>query len=191
MKSVTVVGAGALGSHLVQFIRSLPISVKAVDCDRVEQKNVASQFHAKSSVGKGKVLGLQQTVQFLWGTKIATVPHRLTAENDGQLLGGADLVVDCLDNGASRRIVQSYVRKKGVPCVHGALAADAAFGQVVWDERFSVDDEPSDRAPTCEDGAHLPFIVTVAAYLARSVQTFVLDGRKIGYQVRPNGAVQV
>lgn len=191
MKAVTVVGVGALGSHLVQFVRSLPVSVKIVDFDRVEQRNVLSQFHSKGSVGKGKVIGLQQVMQLLWGTKVSTVPHRLTAENDVQILGGADLVVDCLDNGASRRIVQGFARKAGVPCLHGALAADGSFGRVVWDEHFVVDDESIQGAPTCEDGAHLPFIVMTSAYMARSVQAFVADGKRIGYHVRPNGAIAV
>jgi len=190
MKNITIVGVGALGSHFVQFARGFPAALKIIDFDRVEQKNVASQFHAKTSVGKGKVLGLQQTVQLLWGMKLTTVPHKLTSENEAQILGGADLIVDCLDNGAARRIVQGFVRKNTIPCVHGALAADAAFGRVVWDESFAIDDEPGEGAPTCEDGVHLPFIALASSLLARAVQVFITDGKKIGYQIRPNGVVQ-
>jgi molybdopterin/thiamine biosynthesis adenylyltransferase len=188
MKRITVIGVGALGSHFVQFARNLRVQFKIVDFDRVEQKNTMSQFHAKTSVGKGKVLGLGQLTNLLWGMKLSTIPHKLTVENDKQILGESDLVVDCLDNGAARRIVQSYVRANKIPCVHGALAADAGFGRVVWDESFVIDDEPAEGVPTCEDGQHLPFITLVSGYLARSVQAFIHDESRIGYQINPKGA---
>ena len=35
-------------------------------------------------------------------------------------------------------------------------------------------------ASTCEDGEFLPFIALTAAYMARSVQIFLKDGKKIG-----------
>src|SRR5262245_66462519 len=101
LQLIIVVGVGALGSHVVQLIRNVGATIRVVDFDRVEQKNVASQFHAKQSVGKSKVVGLQQTMQFLFGLKIEVVPHKLVAENSNELLGKADLVIDCLDNGAS------------------------------------------------------------------------------------------
>jgi molybdopterin-synthase adenylyltransferase len=189
MSNVTLVGAGALGSHAVQFLRGTGADLRVIDFDRVEQRNVASQFHGKSSVGKSKVQSLQQTMAFLFGTKIDAIPHKLVAENARELLGRTDLVVDCLDNGASRRLVQEVVRAGGVPCVHGALAADGSFGRVIWDDRFTVDDEPEAGAATCEDGAHLPFIAITAAYLARAVQSFLKAGEKIGYHIHPGGAI--
>jgi molybdopterin/thiamine biosynthesis adenylyltransferase len=161
-----------------------------VDFDRVEQKNVASQFHAKQSVGKSKVVGLQQTMQFLFGLKIEVVPHKLVAENANELLGKADLVVDCLDNGASRRLVQTFVRANSIACLHGALAADGTFGRVVWDEDFAIDDEPGEGAATCDDGDHLPFIATTAALLAQAAAAFIKTGDKFGFQIHPGGATR-
>jgi molybdopterin/thiamine biosynthesis adenylyltransferase len=190
MKTILVVGVGALGSHVVQLIRNAGATIRVVDFDRVEQKNVASQFHAKQSVGKSKVVGLQQTMQFLFGLKIEVVPHKLVAENATELLGKADLVVDCLDNGAARRLVQTFVRANSIACLHGALAADGTFGRVVWDEDFTIDDEPSEGAATCDDGDHLPFIATTAALLAQSAAAFLKTGDKFGYQIHPGGATR-
>jgi molybdopterin/thiamine biosynthesis adenylyltransferase len=190
MKNVTVVGIGALGSHLVQLTRNFGVQIKVIDFDRVEQRNTASQFHSKPSVGKSKVLGLQQTMNLLWGSKIGTIPHELTSQNDDQILSGSDLIVDCLDNGKARRIVQGFSRRSHTPCLHGALAADGSFGRVVWDKDFVIDDEPSAGAATCEDGAHLPFIVIVSAFMAKAVQQFLANGKLVGFQVRPNGVIQ-
>ena len=131
---------------------------------------------------------LQQTLNFLYGTKLEAIPHRLTLENVFMLLSDSDLVADCLDNAPSRRLVQTVVRAHKIPCLHGALAADGAYGRSCWDEQFVID-EGAAGAPTCEDGRHLPFVALVAAYLARSVQEFVATGRKVGFEVSPFGAV--
>jgi len=191
MKNLVVVGAGALGSHAVQFLRNAGVTLRVVDFDRVEQRNVASQFHGRAAVGKSKVVSLQQGMLFYFGLKIDAVPHKLTADNVRELLGRADLVVDCLDNGEARRVVQQTVRDTSTACVHGALAADGAFGRVIWDEQFQIDDESTAGAATCADGAHLPFIAITSAYLAQAAQEYVTTGRKTGYQVYAGGAVLV
>ena len=186
MKTIIVVGVGALGSHVVQLLRNVNASIRVIDFDRVEQKNTMSQFHAKSSTGKNKVESVKQTMQFLWGTKLGTVPHKLTVENDSQLLTGADLLIDCLDNAPARKIVQNFARRTQTPCLHGALAPDGGFGRVVWDLSFKVD-EGSEGAATCEDGQHLPFIALTSAYMARSAQVFLSQGKMVGYEISPGG----
>lgn len=188
---VTLVGAGALGSHVALFLRSADLDLRVVDFDRVERKNVLSQFHGLKTVGKSKVQSLQQTLQFLFGRRIEAVPQRLRSDNQAALLGGADLLVDALDNLAARRLVSDFARAEGVPCLHGALAADGQFGRVIWDEDFVADPEGALGAPTCEDGAHLAFIGIVAAHLAYAAQRFCETGDKRGFSVSPAGATVV
>jgi len=190
MKTITVVGVGALGSHVVMMLRNLKATLRVIDFDRVEQKNVSAQFHGKPNVGKGKTQSLQQTMNYLFGTKLAVIPHKLTTENDVQLLGGSDLIIDCLDNGWARRIVQAFARQNAIPCLHGALAAEGSFGRVIWDENFVIDDASTGGA-TCEDGEHLPFICVTASLLAKSAQDFFKQGRKIGFQIHAQGVVLV
>ena len=167
MKKVCVVGVGALGSHAVLLLRNCA-NVHMVDMDRIERKNVLSQFHAGNAVGKNKAVALQQLMQFLFSVKVGAVPHRLTASNATEILGGSDLVLDCLDNGESRRVVQNFSRERGVPCLHGALAGGGQFGRVIWDEDFTIDDETGEGVATCEDGQFLPFIAIVSSHLAMS-----------------------
>ncbi len=188
---VTVVGVGALGSHLVQFLRNEDVKLKVIDFDRVEQKNVQSQFHAKTTVGKKKVEGISQTMKFLYGRPVFKVSNKLTKDNVDQLLHDADLIVDCLDNGEARRLVQGFARARGRACVHGALAADGAFGRVVWDDDFTIDDESEEGAATCADGEFLPFIAIASAYLARAIQVFLKDGKKVGFSISNAGATRI
>jgi molybdopterin-synthase adenylyltransferase len=188
---IVIVGVGALGSHLVQFVRNEKVDIKIIDFDRVEQKNVLSQFHGKPGVGKNKVAALQQTMDFLFKRQLAGVSHKLVVENIDALMKGATLVVDCLDNGASRKLVQDYVRKHKLPCLHGALAPGGEFGRSIWDEQFTIDSEVGAGAATCEDGEFLPFIALTAAYLARSVQLFLKDGKKVGFSISPIGVIAI
>lgn len=189
MKTITIVGVGALGSHVALLLRNEG-ALRVIDFDRVEQKNVLSQFHSKPNVGKLKTDSLKQAMQFLFGTKLTSIPFKLTADNEGQLLAGSDLIIDCLDNGDARRVVQGYARKTSIPCLHGALAADGSFGRVIWDQDFQIDDESGAGAATCEDGAHLPFIAIVSSFLARSAQEFLSKGKHIGFSVHAGGAVR-
>ena len=193
MKTITIIGVGALGSHAVLLLRNLDVKLRVIDFDRVDQKNVMSQFHSKPSVGKSKVLGLSQTMKFLFGTKLDVIPHKLTSDNAKELLDNrkTNLIVDCLDNAEARHIVQRTVRSTQLPCLHGALAADGSFGRIVWDEDFVIDAESGEGEATCEDGQHLPFIAMTAAYLARAVQELIENNRKIGFSVHPGGADRI
>ena len=187
---VVIVGVGALGSHLALLLRNVDADLVLVDFDRVEAKNVQAQFHTKMGLGKNKAAALQQTLKGLFGRDVTAIPHRLGAENVATLLGGAALVVDCLDNAPSRQLVQDHVRAHGIACLHGALAADGQFGRVIWDEDFAIDGAAAGAA-TCEDGEHLPFVARVAAELALAAQRFLRDGKKVGAQLFPGGQVAV
>lgn len=185
IRNVTIVGVGALGSHLTLFLRGENINIKIIDFDRVENKNTLSQFHAKNTVGKNKALALQQSINFLFGKKVDALPRKLENDNMDQLLGGSDIIIDCLDNGAARKIIQFYVRKHGIECLHGALSADGMLGRIIWDEDFRIDSEDVSGQATCEAGEHLPFICMVSAYMARVVQEYLKSGKKLAFQVYP------
>ena len=189
--NVTIVGVGALGSHLVQFLRNEDISITVIDFDRVERRNVASQFHSKAHVGKQKVAALQQSMQFLYGRQISIVGNKLTKANSEVLQRKAGFVIDCLDNGEGRRIIQNFARANGNACLHGALAADGSFGRVIWDRNFVIDDEAGAGDATCEDGEFLPFIALTAAYLARAAQIYIRDSKKVGFSISPGGVVRI
>jgi len=166
------------------------VRLRVIDFDRVERKNTQSQFHAKSSVGRNKVLARAKTMDFLWGVKVDQVPHKLTADNVAQLLDPHDVIVDCLDNAPARKLVSDFGWKDGVgaPILHGALAPEGGFGRVIWNDEFEADAGGEDAA-TCEDGAHLPFIAITAAYMARAVQLYLATSKHVGFQSAPTGMV--
>jgi molybdopterin-synthase adenylyltransferase len=184
--NIVIIGAGALGSHLVLFGRNWDARLTVVDFDRVERKNVMSQFHTNMGTGRNKTVALQQAMQGLFGLRLVTVPHALTGDNARELLAPAGLVVDCVDNRDARLVIQAAVRAAEVPCLHGALAADGAYARVMWDECFEVD-EGGEGEATCENGEHLPFIGVVASQMAAVVQRFLEDGRRDSLHIHPTG----
>lgn len=192
---ITIVGIGALGSHLVQFLRNEDVEINVIDFDRIETKNTQSQFHGRPHTGKAKTISLQQVMDYMFKRKITTNSNKLTALNDVTLLKGTDLIVDCLDNFEARTLVQNYARASGTPCLHGALAPNGEFGRVVWDSQFVIDSEAGVGGATCEDGLHLPFIAVVAACMARSVQAFLgksgKSGKQLGYSITPSGVFSI
>jgi molybdopterin/thiamine biosynthesis adenylyltransferase len=186
MKNITIIGAGALGSHLVLFLRAPDMAMKVVDGDRVEQKNILSQFHTRMGLNRNKAQALQQALQGMFGANLQPVPHMLSKDNVDALLKGSDLVIDCVDNGEARRLIQGYVRKHGIPCLHGALAADGGMGRVVWDPLFTIDDAAQGQA-TCTAGDFLPLIAQTAACMAAVVQMWLQKGKEYNLQVLPGG----
>lgn len=186
---ILIVGVGALGSHLSLFLRNYQLSI--IDFDKVETKNVLSQFHAKSYVGKSKVESLSKTLSFLFGTKLSVTPHKLTKDNVKTVLSGHDIIIDCLDNAEARILIQTFVRTNNVPCLHGALAPNGEMGRAIWDEEFTIDSEQNVGAATCENGDHLPFISLVSATLARSVDEYIKSGKKLSYNVFPISGVKL
>ena len=191
MSHVTIAGVGALGSHVVQFLRNEDHGLTVIDFDRVERKNVLSQMHPANQVGKLKTDSIAKTAQFLWGLRVASFPRKITSDNLDQLFNGTHLVIDCLDNIEARSLVKGWVEEYPlVHSLHGALAPDGEFGRVVWGKDFEPD-AGAEGAATCEDGEHLPFIGLTAAYMARAAQIFFKTGKQVGFQISPRGVIAV
>ena len=188
MNKILFCGGGALGSHALQLGRDLEAGLAVVDDDRVETKNLASQWFVKQMVGKNKAAALKAQMQNFYGVRLQDFPVRLTRLNVETLLDPVDLVVDCFDNAESRQLVQDHVRASGKACLHGGLAADGGFGVVRWDEDFIIDSEDVPGQATCEGAGFLPLITMVSAALVRSIRDWMEDGARRNWNVSPTAA---
>lgn len=187
---ITIVGAGALGSHVALFLRN-EAELQIVDFDKVEQKNTLAQFHSKMGLRKNKALALSQSMQGLFGIKVKTIPHKLTKDNWNEVLKDGDLILDCTDNIAARKLIREWWDEYGVPVLHGALSADGTFARVMWAEDFVADAEGEDGEATCIDGEHLPFFAAAASYMAVEAQRFLKTEKKQSFQLSPAGIIRL
>ena len=191
MKSIVIVGAGALGSHLVLLARNWKVNICVVDFDRIESKNIQSQFHTNMGQGKNKAKALQQMMQGMFKLRISAFSSKLVRNNQITLLCEKDLIIDCTDNFEARNTIQEFARDFEVDCVHGCLSADGSLGRVVWTEHFKPDKEGTEGEATCEDGQNLPFHALVSAVIAQVVQEYLENGEKKSWQVMPFSMIRL
>lgn len=190
-KQIAIVGAGALGSHVVQAIRNFDATITVLDHDRVEQKNVLAQFHGRQGIRRNKAQSIQQAMKGVFGTTIKAVPHKVIAANAPVLFKDMDLVIDCTDNIAAREIIQQVCREEDIPCLHGCLSADGTFARIIWTEHFVPDPEGTEGEATCEDGEQLPFFALAGAQVAVIAQVFLKSGKKVSLQLNPTNNVRI
>ena len=188
---ILVGGAGALGSHFTYRARDLSseVELSVIDFDRVETKNLTSQWFVKQMVGKNKATAVKMQWQNFYGLRLKDYTVRLSEENVATILDEHDLIIDCFDNAESRQLIQNYVREQGIACLHGGLAADGEYGAVRWDTDFVIDSEDVPGQATCEGGGFLPVILAISGALVASVQGFIKDSDELkNWNVTPNGA---
>lgn len=191
MKKVTVVGVGALGSHFILFARNLHIELWMVDFDRVETKNIQSQFHSFMGQGKNKAVAMQAAMKGLFKRDVSKLTSKLAGDNAVSILGGSNLIVDCTDNFEARGIIQAFSKDHGVDCLHGCLSADGQFARAVWTEHFRPDKEDVDGGATCEDGRNLSFHAFAASVMVQTIERYLESGVKQSWQATPLSVVRL
>ncbi|MGM7667084.1 ThiF family adenylyltransferase [Microbacterium sp. A93] len=133
--TVAVVGAGGLGSPVIQYLAAAGIgTVHVIDDDTVELSNLNRQtLHGVDTLGQLKTDGAVAAARRL-SPETTVVPHtvRLTDANARDLLAGADVILDGSDSFTTRFIVHRAATALGRPVVYGALMQWNAQVTVFW-----------------------------------------------------------
>ncbi|MEV4902404.1 HesA/MoeB/ThiF family protein [Citricoccus sp. NPDC055426] len=133
--TVAVVGAGGLGSPVIQYLAAAGIgTVHVIDDDTVELSNLNRQtLHGVDTLGQLKTDGAVAAARRL-SPETTVVPHtvRLTDANSHELLAGADVILDGSDSFTTRFIVHRAATALGRPVVYGALMQWNAQVTVFW-----------------------------------------------------------
>lgn len=121
---VAVIGLGGIGSPALQYLAASGIGRLAlVDDDTVDLSNLQRQtiFTARD-VGYGKAVSARRWLaNFDDGLQVDVSDARITRENAGALIAGADLVLDGTDNFATRLAVSDACVAAGVPLLSAAV----------------------------------------------------------------------
>ena len=121
---VLVVGAGGLGSPVIQYLAAAGVgTIGIVDDDVVSLSNLQRQvIHDTAAVGRPKVESAAAAVaRQNPHVKVETHPVRITAENAGALIGAYDVVADCSDNFTTRYVVSDACFFAAKPLVTAAV----------------------------------------------------------------------
>jgi adenylyltransferase/sulfurtransferase len=143
---VFVVGAGGLGSPVLQYLAAAGIgTIGVVDHDTVSVSNLQRQvIHGSADVGRFKVESAADAVRRLNPhVLLETHPVRLTPENAEHLIGRYDLVVDGSDNFETRYTVSDACFHAARPLVTGALGQFDATLTTIRAHESGADGRPN------------------------------------------------
>ena len=132
-----VIGAGGLGSPVALYLASAGVGrITLVDDDHVDLTNLQRQIaHTTDRIGQAKTASAQAAIAAINPDVVVdTVTLRVDAALLSGLVAGADIVLDCCDNFATRQAVNAACVQHRKPLVSGA--AIRFDGQVaVFDAR--------------------------------------------------------
>ncbi|MGP9725240.1 molybdopterin-synthase adenylyltransferase MoeB [Corynebacterium sp. AOP40-9SA-29] len=161
---VLVIGAGGLGSPVLQYLAAAGVgTLGIIDDDVVEVSNLQRQVvHSVDTVGEPKVDSAADAVARI-NPLVSVERHgmRLGASDAVDLVGGYDLVVDGADNFATRYLVSDACTLTSTPCVWGSVLRFEGRVSVFWSgpshdgityRDLHPDPPPPGSVPSCAAG---------------------------------------
>jgi molybdopterin-synthase adenylyltransferase len=130
---IAVVGLGGLGGYIAEELARIGVGkLILIDGDVFEETNLNRQLLAsEATLGRPKAEVAKERI-FLVNPWVETkaVVQRLTSANASDLLDGAMLVMDAVDNIPTRKLIQDVCEVMDLPMVHGAISG--WYGQVAF-----------------------------------------------------------
>jgi adenylyltransferase/sulfurtransferase len=121
---VLICGAGGLGSPAALYLAAAGIgSITLIDHDQVALSNLNRQIlHGDADIGRWKVDSAGETLGRLNPhLKLKTSTARIGAENALAWAAGHDVLIDALDNLATRYALNRAALETGAAFIHGAV----------------------------------------------------------------------
>ena len=120
-----IVGVGGLGCVSASYLTAAGVGhITIVDSDIVELPDLNRQvLYGEDDVGKKKVIVAKRKLSRL-NSKVEITPvfAKITEENVLNLIDGAHVVVDGLDNSAARLVVNSACVKQRIAYIYGGVS---------------------------------------------------------------------
>jgi molybdopterin/thiamine biosynthesis adenylyltransferase len=138
---ILVIGAGGLGSPVLQYLAAAGVgTIGVIDDDVVDNANLQRQvIHGDDDIGAPKVFSAQAAMMaqnpFV---NVRPYQRRLTDDIAAELIAEYDLVLDGCDNFETRYLVNKVCVETQTPLISGALTQ--------WEGQLSVFD-PAEGAP--------------------------------------------
>lgn len=121
---VLVVGAGGLGSPLLQYIVAAGVgTIGIIDDDTVAVHNLQRQvLYNDAQIGKSKAECAKEfVVRLNPHCHVTAYDTRLTYDNASEITERYDLIADCTDNLDTRYLIDRISKASGKPFVHASL----------------------------------------------------------------------
>lgn len=181
---ITICGAGAIGSNLIDNLARQGFArLRAIDFDRIEETNVNTQTYGRHQAGMLKVTALKNMIFQSVGVQIEDEHKKLDKGNIKKLLRGTDIVVDCFDNSASRKLIYDYCLNPpiDIPCLHVGLANNG-FAEIKWNDGYAVPDD-SNEVPACDLALARNLILLTVAVATESLIKWITNEEKRSFYI--------
>ena len=122
---VIITGVGGLGCASATYLTAAGVGrITLVDFDLIELSDLNRQvLYCEEDIGERKVVVAQKKLSKLNATiEIIPIFTQITKENVLSIIKGAQVVVDGLDNSATRLIVNSACVQYKIPYVYGGVS---------------------------------------------------------------------
>jgi molybdopterin-synthase adenylyltransferase len=177
---LTICGAGALGSNLAENLARAGFgTLKVIDYDRIEERNLSTQPYYRSDIGAFKSKILANNLYRAIGTAVVAETKQLTSTNVHSLLKDSQLIVDGFDNSSSRQIVRDYGLQSGIACLHVGLSAD--YAEVIWNESYRVPSGANDDI--CDYPLARNLVMLTAAVACEAIVSFIATGEQRNFTI--------
>jgi molybdopterin/thiamine biosynthesis adenylyltransferase len=183
---VAVIGLGGLGGAVSIALARVGIGrLTLVDGDHFCDHNLNRQaLCTEADLGISKAAVAARQIEAINGATVVTAHDRfINGENAQNLIGEAQVVVDCLDNIPGRFTLQAAAKACDIPLVSAAVGGEAGHLTVILPGDLGLEQiyGPA-QARTTDKGAEttlgcLPHIVTVMANLEVAEALKLLLGR--------------
>ncbi len=134
-KTAVVVGCGGLGGYVLEYLVRLGVgTIRVIDGDVFAPSNLNRQILSTTkTLGASKVACADARAHDINPRVcIDARQEMLTTDNAPEVLAGADVVVDALDNAAARMMLEQACSKVGCVLVHAAVRAQLVQAAVVY-----------------------------------------------------------
>jgi molybdopterin-synthase adenylyltransferase len=186
--SVVIVGCGATGSALSSLLARAGVGrLRIIDRDYIEASNLQRQVlfdEADASESLPKAVAASRKIQtFNSEIKAEGVVADLTPDNIGDLLEGADLVLDGTDNFETRYLINDFAVSKKLPWIYTAAVGSYCVTMNILPEETAClacvfPDSPKGTVETCDTSGILNSAVNAAASLSATEAIKYLVGAK-------------
>lgn len=122
--TVFIAGAGGLGSPVSIYLAAAGVGhIIICDFDSPDYSNLNRQIlHNPSRIGINKALSGKVTLATVNSDiKITAHTEKITADNVDALVAKSDLILDCMDNFATRYVLNDSAIRKGIPLIYGSI----------------------------------------------------------------------
>ncbi len=182
-----IVGCGALGSLQAMALARAGVGrLSIIDRDYVETSNLQRQFlfdESDAAEALPKAAAAERHLRRInSGIEIHGIIEDLNPSNAGELLDGAEVILDGTDNFETRYLINDFAVSRGIPWIYGAAVSSYGLTMPVIPGRTAClrcvyPEPPAGVQPTCDTAGVLNALTAAIASLQVADAMKILSGR--------------